>query len=101
MEHKGGIQGASFCKIKFVEVQGRVAGFRRLDHALAKLGWSVHAMSAKKDAMRGYYLVSRIRSLAAQYPKWNRMQDYAAKIVQVCYEKYNSNAKRYTIKKDD
>lgn len=56
LEYKGPFIGSSFCKIRFEEYRNEIVGFRRLDHAIDKLGWTKNFIQhGRSQAARNYF----------------------------------------------
>lgn len=81
IEHEGTIEGAMFCKTVFAVENGAVVGYKRLDHALAKLGWYDKPLCHRKakDILRG-----KLCSFTAMYRGWP-MAVELAKTIDVNY----------------
>lgn len=67
VEHEGTPDGATFVKIVLRSTEGDYSVFRRIDHALLKMGWTKHAVKNKYTKTAVGLMRSKILSLRAMY----------------------------------
>lgn len=63
VESFGGMESTpTFCKINFTECDGSIVGFKRLDHALAKLFWLDANKCVPGSVKSNHYLIAKMHS---------------------------------------
>lgn len=79
IEHAGDFHGAMFCKIVFSHTPTGIVAYKRVDHALAKLGWYEKPLNDRKakDIMR-----AKLCSFVAMYEGWDKAVELATAIDQ-------------------
>jgi len=77
VEHEGTPDGATFVKIVLRSTEGDYSVFRRIDHALLKMGWTKHAVKSKYTKTATGLMRSKILSLKAMYLYSESVQNLA------------------------
>lgn len=71
------VEGATFCKIKFTQIDGKLIGYRELGSTLLKLGWDDKPISKRVARNK---LNSICGGLLFAYASWGKMIDFCKAI---------------------